>query len=217
VNIAPTQFFETDLPALIRDATEPAGFALSRLELEITEEPLRGSLAQAHATAAALRAMGMALVMDDYGAGASDLRRLHQLPFSRLKLDKSLTQRIKEHPDSWRPVRAALQMAASSGLQVVAEGVETALQAEVLEQLRCPLGQGWLFGAAVPALELGRFLVERGPSPGMRAQPRAASVADLLLGPTVARLASAEFAQPVPVREGGQDGGRDGGRQPDVA
>jgi EAL domain-containing protein (putative c-di-GMP-specific phosphodiesterase class I) len=218
VNIAPAQLLETDLPAWIRDATEPTGFPLNRLQLEITEEPLHGSLAQAQAVAGALRAMGIALVMDDYGAGASDLRRLQQLPFERLKLDSSLTQPIEENPDTWRPMMHALGIAAGAGLRAVAEGVETALQAAVLEQLGCPFGQGWLFGAPVPAHELGRFLAEKERPPGMRSQSRAASVADLLLGPTVqlpggSRWPGPEVSPVVPV----QDVGRGVGRKPDVA
>jgi EAL domain-containing protein (putative c-di-GMP-specific phosphodiesterase class I) len=150
VNISPRQLLDRGLPEFLRATLEPTGFPLTRLEVEITEQALNGNIVQAAAVAAKLRDMGICLVMDDYGAGASDLHRLEVLPFNKIKLDCSLVSSLKDSPGSRGCLQSVIALAKERGLAVVAEGIETEEQAEIMRGLRCSIAQGWLFGRPVP-------------------------------------------------------------------
>ena len=149
INISPRQIMDRSLPERIRRTVEPTGFPLARLEVELTEQVMTGSLAQAAGVAEDLKGMGICLVMDDYGAGASDVSRLDALPFDKIKLDCSLVRALDQSPQSRLLVRSVIELAAERGLGVVAEGIERELQAEILRDLQCPIAQGWLFGRPV--------------------------------------------------------------------
>jgi EAL domain-containing protein (putative c-di-GMP-specific phosphodiesterase class I) len=158
INVSPRQMLDGGLPALLRKTVEPTGFPLARLEVELTEQAMTGSLVQAAAVAGSLKAMGVCLVMDDYGAGASDMHRLDALPFDKIKLDRSLVRGLDHSPGSRLLVRSVIEVATKRGLGVVAEGIETELQAEILRDLQCPAAQGWLFGRPVPGRDVPSVL-----------------------------------------------------------
>ncbi len=145
VNISPRQLLDRTLPEFIRATVAPTGFPLTRLEVEVTEQVMNGSPLQAAAVAAELRDMGICLVMDDFGVGASDLYRLEMLPFDKVKLDGSLIRSLQDSPRARLQRQMVMALAAERGLAVVAEGIETEEQAEILRGLRCPIAQGWLF------------------------------------------------------------------------
>jgi EAL domain-containing protein (putative c-di-GMP-specific phosphodiesterase class I) len=149
INISPRQIMDRSLPERIRRTVEPTGFPLARLEVELTEQVMAGSLSQAAGVAEDLKKMGICLVMDDYGVGASDMYRLDALPFDKIKLDCSLVRALDQSPQSRLLVRSVIELAADRGLGVVAEGIETQFQAEILRDLQCPIAQGWLFGRPV--------------------------------------------------------------------
>jgi EAL domain-containing protein (putative c-di-GMP-specific phosphodiesterase class I) len=160
VNVAPRQLADPDLPEFLRRTVEPTGFPLARLEVELTEQMMSGSPSQAAATAARLRQMGVCLVMDDFGVGASDLQRLEALCFDKIKLDRSMVRALDEEESSKAraTLRSAMAMARDRGLIVVAEGIETEAQARVLHDLQCQMAQGWLFGRPTPGHQVAFVL-----------------------------------------------------------
>ena len=96
-----------------------------------------------------MRTRGVRIVMDDFGSGQSSLSRLHTLPFDVIKLDKQFAQQI-EHPMVYAIVKAAIAFAEEFGIELIAEGVETASQRQVLEGLNCRLAQGFYFSQPKP-------------------------------------------------------------------
>ena len=113
--------------------------------------------AAAAASFAALRRLGVRVSIDDFGTGYSSLALLRWLPVDQLKIDRSLLRHLAEDPHD--PVVAAVvALAHALGLEVVAEGVETSGQLRELHRLQCPLAQGFLFSAALPADRLAAAL-----------------------------------------------------------
>jgi len=151
VNISPIQLCDVDLPRLIRETADEAGFSLQRLIVEITENALVSNLKGARRIAVELKAMGCRLALDDFGTGYSSLAHLQALPFSELKVDRSFVHSMTYERGSRKIVAAVVGLGYSLGMITVAEGVETREQADMLLWLGCELGQGWLFGRALPA------------------------------------------------------------------
>jgi len=151
VNISPIQLCDVDLPRMIREAADEAGFSLRRLIVEITESALVNNLKGARRVAVELKAMECRLALDDFGTGYSSLAHLQALPFSELKVDRSFVHSMTAHRSSRKIVAAVVGLGYSLGMITVAEGVETREQADMLLWLGCELGQGWLFGRAQPA------------------------------------------------------------------
>ena len=157
-NVSPSQLQNPDLPALIACAVAPSGFPLSRIRIEVTETALLEDVPTAQATVARLKAMGIGIVLDDFGTGFSSLTRLQALPFDNIKIDASFVRSMVERRESRKIVAAVVGLGQSLGLPVVAEGVETEAQAKLLEHLGCDLGQGWLFGAGLTEDEVPAVL-----------------------------------------------------------
>ncbi len=151
VNISPVHLHDPDLPRQIRAAAEEAGFPLERLTVEVTESALFNSLEQARRVAHELKAMGCKLALDDFGTGYSSLAHLQALPFDEVKIDRSFVMDMTNTRASRKIVAAIIGLGHSLELVTLAEGVETAEQAEMLLCLGCRLGQGWLYGRASPA------------------------------------------------------------------
>jgi len=158
VNISPVQLRDRRLPVQISVAAETAGFPLSRLVVEITESALTEDLETARSVVNELKEAGVQLALDDFGTGYSSLLHLQSLPFDELKVDRSFVSTMTAQRDSRKIVAAVVGLGQSIGLTTVAEGVETAEQAEMLLWLGCEMGQGWLFGKPVPAEELATLL-----------------------------------------------------------
>ena len=177
VNISAVQFRHTDLVDLVGDALSVSGLTPDRLDLEITESIV---MEDSHATIVKLkklRRLGIHLSMDDFGTGYSSLNRLRNLPFDRLKVDRSFVRELGRNRDDAAIVHAIVTLSKSLGMQVIAEGVETDAQLAQLHSENCDIGQGYFFGRPVPATEIGRQLGHYNPvgSIGLHA-PRAAQV-----------------------------------------
>ncbi|MDX7953503.1 bifunctional diguanylate cyclase/phosphodiesterase [Lichenihabitans sp. Uapishka_5] len=152
-NVSPLQLRDEALPALIRRILADTGFPAHRLELEVTEGAFVSDLDLARRLLEDLRCDGIKLALDDFGTGYSSLKHLRCLPFDTLKIDASFVRGMVDDDESRKIVAAVVGLGHSLGLSTVAEGVETARVAELLRELGCDIGQGWLFGRPVPTAD----------------------------------------------------------------
>jgi EAL domain-containing protein (putative c-di-GMP-specific phosphodiesterase class I) len=146
INISPVQFHNPKLAEFLQGVAERAGFDLHRLVIEITESTLVDNLAVALGIARKLKKMGCSISLDDFGMGCSGMFHLNALPFDELKIDRSFVGSLLESWESRTIVATFVDLARNRGLRVVAEGVETAQQEDILMALGCRFGQGWLYG-----------------------------------------------------------------------
>ncbi|MFT4113631.1 EAL domain-containing protein [Silvibacterium sp.] len=158
VNISPSQLRGFILPLQIESLARIFNFPLSRLVIEITENALFDDLKHAHAITLELKSLGCRIALDDFGTGYSSLLHLQSLPFDEIKIDRSFVASMNDRLESRKIVSAVIGLGQSLGLTVIAEGVSGVEQAGLLRGLGCELGQGWLFGKAVPAEELPKVL-----------------------------------------------------------
>jgi EAL domain-containing protein (putative c-di-GMP-specific phosphodiesterase class I) len=149
VNVSPVQLADPDLPSLVARTVDTSGLVPGSLGLEVTEGVLLEDLDEASEALRALVAAGADILLDDFGTGHSSLAYLHRFPLRKVKLDRSFVARLGSHPPADAIVGAVVQMAATLGLEVVAEGVESPDQrAAVLEH-----GVGLLQGEGIaPAM-----------------------------------------------------------------
>jgi len=157
VNLPSRAFERSDLVDLVRTATERHGLAPRSLELEITETGLMKNLDRVIPDLHRLTQIGVEIAIDDFGTGYSSLAYLTQLPISELKIDRSFVRDLGATSQSAAVVTAVIALARSLGLKVVAEGVETPLQRDVLLRLGCDEMQGNLFACAMAPDELIRW------------------------------------------------------------
>ncbi len=158
VNISAHQFQGTDFLRAVHAALEESGLDPKRLEIEITEGVLLNDTDRTLATLGALHEMGISVAMDDFGTGYSSLGYLHKFRFDKIKIDRSFVAGLGDDPQAVAVIRAVIGITQALGLRCNAEGVESALQAAVLEAEGCTEGQGFLFGRAVPEHELAALI-----------------------------------------------------------
>jgi EAL domain-containing protein (putative c-di-GMP-specific phosphodiesterase class I) len=151
VNIAGAELYCEDFADMVAGLVEQHQVPASRLVLEITEQSVITDVETAAKTMKALRQQGFRFAIDDFGTGYSSLRYLQQLPLDILKIDRSFTQLITQDTTSHELTVGILQIARTLNLAVVAEGVETAEQYAVLQQLGAGHTQGFLLGRPQPA------------------------------------------------------------------
>lgn len=145
VNISRAQLRKHDLPDVVERVLAETGLDARVLRLELTESVAMQD-AQIVPTLNRLRALGVSLALDDFGTGYSSLATLDQLPLDAVKIDRSFVERMVENRYQAALIKATLDVAGALGLDVVAEGVETEEQANMLRLAGCRLAQGWLFG-----------------------------------------------------------------------
>ena len=158
INIAPRQLEDPSLTSCIRSIAQEHGFALRRLEVEITEQALLGPVELVRQTVAELKALGVLIVMDDFGVGHASLSRLQQLPFDKIKIDRSFVASLGSDPEVPKIISAIIGLGISLGVTTVAEGVEDQEQADTLSRLGCAMSQGWLYGRPVAADQVPALL-----------------------------------------------------------
>jgi diguanylate cyclase (GGDEF)-like protein/PAS domain S-box-containing protein len=151
VNLAARHFRSATLVDLVREELDRQGIGPELLELELTETTLLIAGHQVLANLTALRKMGVGLAIDDFGTGYSSLSYLKRMPITVLKIDKSFVDDLESSRDDQALVTSIVALGHSLGLRVVAEGVETARQAEILAASHCDLAQGYLFATPMPA------------------------------------------------------------------
>jgi EAL domain-containing protein (putative c-di-GMP-specific phosphodiesterase class I) len=143
----------TEFSATIARVIELTGFPAERLELEITESVLIGNVPLVLECLSQWKRLGVRVAVDDFGTGYSSLSYLSVLPVDRLKLDKSLVQTMIREPKDAAIVRAVISLGQELGVAVIAEGVETEDQFEMLQRLGCRQVQGYLLALPVCATE----------------------------------------------------------------
>ncbi len=154
VNLASATLLDPRLYCTVRTALAETGLAPQRLVLEVVESRALVDLPGVVERLGELRHLGARVALDDFGTGFSTLTWLQQLPVDLLKIDRSFTALLPDDTASLAVVRGVLALAAEVGVTVVAEGVETLQQLEVLRSAGCRLVQGYLLGR--PAAELPR-------------------------------------------------------------
>jgi diguanylate cyclase (GGDEF)-like protein/PAS domain S-box-containing protein len=146
VNLSSRQFIQHDLTGEVKAILEQTGCRGQWLEFEITESLMIEDNRQVRETLEALCALGISIAIDDFGTGYSALSYLCRFPMNVLKIDRSFIDGIDTDPRKAGLVKAFISVGKTLGMEIVAEGVETAAQSTVLQQLGCDLGQGYLFG-----------------------------------------------------------------------
>jgi EAL domain-containing protein (putative c-di-GMP-specific phosphodiesterase class I) len=150
VNVSTRQLVHPHFLDDVRAALTDSGLPVSRLVLEITESALIEDREHTLGVLAVLRGMGLRLALDDFGTGYSSLSWLQNLPADVLKIDKSFIDPVTGPGRGTALAEVVLKLAEVAGLQTVAEGIETAEQAEALRQLGCQYAQGYLWSRPLP-------------------------------------------------------------------
>ena len=151
INVSGRQIPHGLPPAAVANALNRHGIPASRLALEITEGILLANIGEAQAWLQAVQALGVRVYLDDFGTGYSSLSYLNRFPLDTLKIDRSFVQDMASGNNAHSLVIAIVAMARSVGLQVVAEGVETASQLEILSAIGCQYAQGYYLSRPVTA------------------------------------------------------------------
>ena len=160
VNLSARQFAESSLISNVAAILDHAGLEPGCLELEITESVVMDQSEASVERLRALRALGVKLVLDDFGTGYSSLAYLRRLPLDTIKIDRSFVSGLGGADPADGPiVQAVIALAHGLGIDVVAEGIETAAQLESLRDLACDRGQGYWFARPLPDLALEALLV----------------------------------------------------------
>ncbi|MGA7302777.1 MAG: EAL domain-containing protein [Candidatus Sulfotelmatobacter sp.] len=151
LNITPKQFAQPELAVQIGETLRETGLDPGCVNLEITETIAMGDAERSAIVLSELKALGVRLDIDDFGTGYSSLSRLQRFPVDALKVDRSFISRIDTDPATHEIVRVIVGLAHGLRLNVVAEGVETQAQVDLLRSMGCELAQGYLYSKPVPA------------------------------------------------------------------
>ncbi len=158
VNLSPRQFQQPNLVSMVARVLEETGLEPQFLELEITETNIIENVENARLVLENLQQMGVYLSMDDFGTGYSSLGYLKQFPFHTLKIDQSFIRDMRGEQQELAIITAVIALGRAFNLRVVAEGVETQQQLELLRNLQCDQMQGYLFSKPLPAKDVTKLL-----------------------------------------------------------
>ncbi|WP_442961324.1 putative bifunctional diguanylate cyclase/phosphodiesterase [Pseudomonas sp. Ant30-3] len=158
VNLSTVQLHHAELPRVVNNLLQMYRLPPRSLELEVTETGLMEDISTAAQHLLSLRRSGALIAIDDFGTGYSSLSYLKSLPLDKIKIDKSFVQDLLDDDDDATIVRAIIQLGKSLGMQVIAEGVETAEQEAYIISEGCHEGQGYFYSKPLPARELGAYL-----------------------------------------------------------
>lgn len=155
VNVSAKQFHDEAFVSNVLRILESTGAPADKLRIEITESMMQVNLRETTVKMQTLRALGVLFSLDDFGTGYSSLSYLKSLPLDQLKIDRSFVADILTDPNDAAIIRTILSLADHLALNVVAEGVESIEQKQLLMSYGCPAFQGYLFGKPVPLELLG--------------------------------------------------------------
>jgi EAL domain-containing protein (putative c-di-GMP-specific phosphodiesterase class I) len=151
VNVSPVQFTRDDFVEQVLSILDRTGADPRHLKLELTESLLLHRIDEVIAKMTRLKARGLAFALDDFGTGYSSLSYLHRLPLDELKIDKSFVRNLPTDRHSAAIAETIIVLGRTMGLAVLAEGVETEAERDLLIRLGCETFQGYLFGRPQPA------------------------------------------------------------------
>ena len=160
VNLSVKQFSQQDLIEKVAAILQETKLAPTSLKLEITESAVMENVDTATKMLKELRELGVQLAMDDFGTGYSSLSNLHRFPINTLKIDRSFITRMVENNENAEIVRTISGLAQNLGMDVVAEGVETREQLNILRALGCKYGQGYFFSKPLDTQSAEAFICE---------------------------------------------------------
>ncbi|GAB1644937.1 putative bifunctional diguanylate cyclase/phosphodiesterase [Krasilnikovia sp. MM14-A1259] len=150
VNLSVRTLLDIRFPELVHRLLKEFRVPAAQVTFEISEPGMLGEIERALPTLYRLRDLGVRLAVDDFGTGASSLSYLRQLPVQEVKIDDSFVQGMATDSGDLAIVRAVISLSREFGLTVVAEGVESELTLELLEEMGCEIGQGYLFSRPLP-------------------------------------------------------------------
>ncbi|HEV7493573.1 putative bifunctional diguanylate cyclase/phosphodiesterase [Baekduia sp.] len=154
VNVSARQLAQIDFVAVVERALRESGVPASAICLEVTETAVLRRPDVARQALDALRTLGVRVALDDFGLGYSSLTHLKALPVDVVKIDRSFVADLVASTEDRAVVEAVLTLARRMGLTVIAEGVETTDQDELLREMGCPVVQGYLYGRPVPPVDV---------------------------------------------------------------
>jgi predicted signal transduction protein with EAL and GGDEF domain len=160
VNLSPVQLGHADMAAIVRKVLIETGLNPKRLEIEITESSIITDKNRALMTLRQIKDLGVSIAIDDFGTGYSSLETLRAFPFDKIKLDRSFMNEVESSPQAKAIIRAILALGQSLEVPVLAEGVETQVQLEILLNEGCDEAQGYFLGRPKPISDLLRKIEE---------------------------------------------------------
>jgi EAL domain-containing protein (putative c-di-GMP-specific phosphodiesterase class I) len=160
INLSTLQLSNSRFPEMVAEAIRTSGLSPSQINLEIAETLLMEDAEAGRRVLRQLKAIGVGLVVDDFGTGQSSLTHLASLPIDAVKIDRSCVAEIGTGSPGSRVATTVIAMAKALSLDVVAEGTETAVQVNELRALGCELAQGYLFSPAVSLTEITAMLLD---------------------------------------------------------
>jgi len=158
LNVSARQFADARLVNDLQDALQQTGVDPARLQLEMTETVAAADPKLTVTVLAHLKHMGIGVILDDFGVGSASLRGLWQFPVDALKIDRSLVREMQTDTAASDIVETIIALGHKMNLRVIAEGIETARQAERLRELGCEYGQGYYFSQPLEAKAALQFL-----------------------------------------------------------
>ena len=159
INVSGGQLIDTSLLPFLEEMQKRLDIAETDIRLELTETAIISNMDIANQMFPVLRERGIFLCMDDFGTGYSSLSYLSVLPFQIIKIDKSFVDDLLHKPQQRALVKAMLSLAKELNMKVVAEGVETAEQADTLREFACDYGQGYFFARPLPLQQATEWLI----------------------------------------------------------
>ncbi|MFT4994120.1 MAG: EAL domain-containing protein (putative c-di-GMP-specific phosphodiesterase class I), partial [Paraglaciecola sp.] len=158
VNMSPKILDDLELPEKLETCVKSLGADISRVMIEVTETALTSNLARYMDVLSRLRMKGFGLSIDDFGTGYSSLQQLIRVPFSELKIDRAFIQKLSSDKDCFTISKISIMLAHELGMCVVAEGIETEEEWNILKQLSCDEGQGYWMGKPMSPDELESWI-----------------------------------------------------------
>jgi diguanylate cyclase (GGDEF)-like protein len=158
INMSSIQLNEPDIVDQISNSIKRSGVKPQNIELEVTESLLLDNPVTLRDTLVQIKKMGIKISIDDFGTGYSNLGYLKTMDVNTLKIDRSFIQNMEEEAHNQNIVKAIIQISKSLGVQVVAEGVETAVVAESLQAMNCQIGQGYFWAKPLAEEKFLAFL-----------------------------------------------------------
>lgn len=161
INLSAGQFLDPSLPEFLNQQIKKNGVAPAQICLELTETVLVSDIKRATEIMRTIRDMGCMIAIDDFGTGYSSLSYLKSMPADFIKIDRSFVANIESSADDRNIVHSTISMVRNMGMQVVAEGIETQAQYELLCHFSCDIGQGYLLSRPIPEADIWHVLQDK--------------------------------------------------------